>query len=162
MGLALLLLLAPATKTAYAYFTDYEAARGGAVIRLGGETHLEEEVKEGNKTVVISNTGDTDLVVRVMILGNADYMTVDPGKDWQEGTDGAWYYTAVLAAGEDTTAINVNVKTGPGEAAENQDFDITVVHEASRVIYETTGGKEQVKQPAGWDGMPAIVTGGGE
>ena len=158
LGLALLLALAPAVKTAYAYFTDYEQARGGAVIHLGGQTELTEEVKDGNKTITIKNTGDTDMVVRVMIFGEegeGGQMSVEAGSDWTySGADNAYYYTKILAPGKTTSAIQVTVTIPEGE-----DADIVVVHEGSRVIYETVNGVEQVQKPDGWTGMPVIKGG---
>ena len=155
LGLALALALAPAVKTAFAYFTDYEPARGGAVIHLAGQTELHEEVVEGNKTVTIENTGETDMVVRVMVFGEASRMSIEAGSDWTfSEADNAYYYAKVLEPGETTESIEVTVKGKEGD-----NFDIVVVHEGSRVIYETVDGKEQVQKPDGWTGMPVIKGG---
>ena len=67
-ALALVLCLSAAVGGAMAYFTDYEDAQGGAVIRLGGQTEIDEGSDTRNKHVVITNTGETNVIVRAAVL----------------------------------------------------------------------------------------------
>ena len=149
---ALLLILTAGIGMSAAYFTDYEDARGGAVIELGGQTKLTEDVKEGNKEVSISNTGDTDMIVRIIVVGDAGRITSIKGSDWNKGQDGAYYYSRVLPPGGSTGKLTVNVRGGSGDT---DDFEIIVVHEGSRAVYTGSGepGAEgqRLEAPDGWD-----------
>ena len=148
---ALLLCLTVGIGMSAAYFTDYESARGGAVIDLGGQTELTEEVKDGNKIVSIQNTGDTDMIVRVMIYGDKGRISSIAADGWIEGSDGAYYYGKVLPSGESTRTLTVNVRTG---SSDTDDFEIIVVHEGSRAVYAGDGqpAEEQtLAAPDGWD-----------
>lgn len=149
---ALLLILTVGIGVTSAYFTDYESARGGAVIDLRGQTELTEEVKDGNKEVSISNTGDTDMIVRVMIYGDTGRISNITGNGWSKGADGAYYYDKVLHKGESTSKLTVNVSTG---SSDTDDFEVIVVHEGSRAVYDGTAepGAEGQKlaAPEGWN-----------
>lgn len=131
----------------YAYFTDYEEAKGGAVVHLNGSSEIHEEADDDGKVVEIENTGETDLLVRAGIYG--DNLTVEaPSEDWIEGSDGFWYYKSILKAGEKTSRINVTIDKKKAEE-EGHDFDIVVIHESARVIYDGTEENRVVK-PEGW------------
>ena len=160
---ALLLSLMVSIGFAAAYFTDYEAAKGGAVIHLGGQTELTEDVdKDGNKTLQVQNTGQTDMIVRVLIYGDKDRIDSISADGWNKGDDGAYYYSKVLhpaPAGSDqkgdvTSTLKVNVKTDKG-VSDTDDFQIIVVHEGSQAVYDGAGdpGSEgqKLKAPDGWD-----------
>lgn len=151
IALSLILCLTASVGFTMAYFTDYENAKGGAVVNLSGQTEVEEEFKDNNKIVTIKNTGETDMVVRVKVLGDEKHMTVnksndsDYNPDWVEGTDGFWYYKKVLPAGAEASKFKVTVegKIDPGDPI---DFEITVVHESQRVTYDG----DKVAVPEGW------------
>jgi hypothetical protein len=81
------------------------------------------------------------MIVRVQVIG--DKVEVTAGSDWEKAGDW-WYYKKILTpagtAGAEASAITAEVD---GEG----DFDIIVVHEASRTVYD--GDKLAV--PNGWD-----------
>ena len=131
----------------YAYFTDYEEAEGGAAVHLNGSSEIQEEADDDGKVIQVENTGDANLIVRVGIYG--DSLTVSaPADDWTEGSDGFWYYNNILKAGETTSKITVKIDKEKADEA-GHDFDIVVVHETSRVIYDGTEENRVVK-PEGW------------
>ena len=148
---ALLLSLVVGIGFAFAYFTDYEAARGGAIIHLGGQTEITEKMDENNKNITITNTGQTDMIVRVMIYGDENKMTVTAPDDWYEGTDGAYYYKKILhgsadgKSGDSTSTILAKITVTDDDNV--KDFDIIVVHEGSQAVYD--GDKLAV--PDGWN-----------
>ena len=75
-ALSLILCLSVSIGLVWAYFTDYESARGGAVLKLSGQTWLQEDVDEKGKTISIKNVDETDMVVRVMVIGDANHLGV--------------------------------------------------------------------------------------
>ena len=147
IALSLILCLTASVGFTMAYFTDYENAKGGAVVKLSGQTEVKEEFDGNNKEVTIKNTGDTDMVVRLRVFGDENHMTVNStgNTDWLEGTDGFWYYKKVLPAGAEASMfkVEVNGKIDPGDPI---DFEITVVHESQRVTYDG----DKVAVPEGW------------
>lgn len=146
IALSLILCMTVSIGLAVAYFTDYEAAKGGAVLQLTGQTEIEEEIKENEKIVKINNTGETDMVVRILVFSNEKFTTVnDDGTNWIKGSDGNYYYGKVLKAGQSTTELTITVK-GRSTPKDPIDYDITVVHESERVLYD--GNKVAI--PEGW------------
>jgi len=147
IALSLILCLTASVGFTLAYFTDYENAKGGAVVSLSGQSEVEEKFDGNNKEVTIKNTGDTDMVVRVKVFGDEDRMTENStnNKDWVKGSDGFWYYKKVLPAKSTASMfkVDVNAKIEPGDAL---DFEITVVHESQRVTYDG----DKVAVPKGW------------
>ena len=143
----LLAALIFSTGVAYAYFTDYEQAKGGAAIYLNGQTIIEEEAKNDQKTVRIYNNGKTDVIARVAIYGDFITETAKVESDWDR--DGEfWYYRKILHPGESTSDIVANIDVTAAEAA-GHDLEIIVVHESSRVLYDGTEANNVVK-PNGW------------
>ena len=147
---ALLLSLVVGIGFAFAYFTDYEAARGGAIIHLGGQTELIEQMDGNNKNISVKNTGQTDMIVRVMIFGDQNKMKITAPDDWYEA-DGAYYYKKILhgsadgKSGDSTSTILAEIKVTGDEDV--KDFDIIVVQEGSRVVYDGT----KLAVPKGWN-----------
>lgn len=161
MALSLILCLTVSIGIAIAYFTDYESAQGGAVLHLGGRTEIEEQADNDKKVVTIKNTGDVDMVVRVMFFGGnqsgANYKIEPKDNTSWSGAEGTWYYKKILKPGESTDPITASVE-GNVKDGEHIDFDITVVHEGSRVTYsQDEDGKNIVAAPSGWDGFPVIA-----
>ena len=158
---SILLVALAAPAAVLAYFTDYEEAHGGAVLKLEGETTINETPKDAKKTISIKNTGKTDVVVRVAIYG--DYLgDIDcSADDWTK--DGDWYYyEGVLAPNESTSDIVANIDVEAAKAA-GHDFDIVVVHESERVSYTGTlkddGTIEnKVVRPDGWSSKWKLPT----
>ena len=91
--IAAALVLSLSMGLTFAYFSDYEAAKGGATLTLGSQTHIDEEVTDKGKTIVISNTGDTDVVVRVGVYGPSTMSVEDvSGTNWAyDAGTGFWY-----------------------------------------------------------------------
>lgn len=149
-ALSLILCLTVSIGLAVAYFTDYEAAKGGAVLQLNGQTEIEEKADDTSKTVTIVNTGDADMVTRVMFIGDPSKLTVTPGENWSGPDDDGWYYyTKVLKKAGSPN----NTKTKPISGTisvkgddDIKDFDIIVVHESERVLYDG----DTVAIPEGW------------
>ena len=147
-----LALVVLSTTAAYAYFTDYEEAKGGAKINLKGQTVLTEpEADSSHKVIQVQNTGETDVIVRVQVFGEGlSYPEQQDG--WTDGEDGFWYYDSILKRGESTNTLTVNIDNTSGH-----DFDVVVVHESARVVYDGTDDNKVVK-PDGWV-LPDISVG---
>ena len=152
---AIVLCLSVSVGAAIAYFSDYEEASGGAVLGLGGETQLTEGSDAANKHIVIENTGETNMIVRLAIFQN-DYLTVklEQAADWKQVGD-FYYYTKVLQPGDKTSAVDANLKTEWKGDEPEYDFDVTVVHESAQAVYNG----EALAVPEGWDaeGVSAIT-----
>ena len=151
--LAVILALSASSGVALAYFSDYEPALGEKTLTLGDETQIEEEVTDTEKTVKIVNTGDTAVVVRVVIYG-PDGMKITADSHWKKNGD-YYYYDQVLAPGESTTTIKASVADIPA-SADMSAFEIIVNHESAIATYKNVDGKNVVQSPAGWD-LPTIV-----
>ena len=164
--LALVLCLSVTIGGAMAYFTDYEDAYGGAELELGGQTEIEEGSDERNKHIVVSNTGDTHMLVRVAVLGNEaqQFMDVTAENGWlkpsQENGITFYYYGKALAPGEKTSAIDAVLKaewTNGNARPELNDLEITVVHESRQAIFNSE--TQQLAVPDGWNAnMVAQIT----
>lgn len=161
LALSLILCFSVSIGIATAYFTDYESAKGGAVLNLSGQTELKETVKDNNKTISIKNVGKTDMIVRVKVIGDTDKLRFNEGANWidKRGEDGWWYYGKILKGspdgknGESTTDLFAGVSGTAGET----DFDIVVVHEASRTVYDVDDeGNTVLVKPNGWIYVPAV------
>ena len=147
-ALSLIMCLAVSVGLTFAYFTDYENAKGGAVVSLSGRTETEEKFKDNDKIVTIKNTGDVDMVVRVKVFGDEKHMTInaDNNSDWVKGKkDDYWYFTKVIKAKSESTPMRIEVK-GKIDPGDPIDFEITVVHESKRVTYDG----DKVAIPEGW------------
>ena len=149
--IAALLVVGASIGLTAAYFSDYEDQLGVAKLNLSGETTIEEEVTDTEKTIVIKNTGvegqSANVVVRIQIFG-PDGMTIPEGSigsGWVKGGD-YYYYNKVLAPGEETTSITASVKDLPVDV-DLSDFDIIVVQESATAVYDENN---VVKCPAGW------------
>ena len=161
---ALVLCLSVSVGASLAYFSDYEEASGGASLRLGGKTELREGEDESEKDIVVENTGETNMIVRVAIIGDGvEYFAKDPefnSSDWAADTDENgvlwYYYKKVLEPGSQTSDIKAKMEFSWDGDEPDYNFDITVVHESAQEVYN---GKALVV-PAGWDaeGVNSIAT----
>jgi len=134
---AILLVLVTAVGLAGAFFSDYEHAIGQATFTLGGDTTIEEEVTDTEKTIKILNRGDGEAFVRLCVYG-PDEMVVTPGEGWSKGDGGFWYYNQVLPSGGETSSIVASIANIP-VTVDLSEFDIIVVHESVPVVYDTEG-----------------------
>lgn len=166
---ALVLCLSVSVGASLAYFSDYEEASGGATLNLGGKTELSED-KDGDhsrKYIVVKNTGKTNMIVRVAIMGEGVnyFKNGNPSynhEDWDTDTDSngvTWYYyKKVLPPNESTSAIDAKMEFNwEGENKPDYDFEITVVHESAQAIYNGTA----LACPQGWNQqkLPVINSG---
>ena len=153
IGLMLLLLATVPVQRTLAYFTDIASYSGGGSLSLQWDTEIKEEIKDNNKHIQIKNTGDTDVIVRVSVFGNADYLTVknleESGK-WIKKDDGWWYYSGILAPEETTDVLLAELKASAD--LPSYEFEIIVVHESERVVYD--GGA--LVKPEGWTYVPEV------
>ncbi|MBQ6401451.1 MAG: hypothetical protein IJI20_04105 [Firmicutes bacterium] len=147
-ALALMVAVAAAQVPAtLAYFTDVDRAEMNGVVDLAWKTEIHEKVVDNNKHVTIENTGDTDVVVRVAVYAGTNVSV--SGEDWTS-KDGWWYYGKILAPGETTSELLAEVIAAD---MPQTDFNIVVVHESSRVVYENN---TTLKKPAGWALVPEV------
>lgn len=158
--LALALCLTVSIGITIAYFNDYEDASGGATLNLNGQTKLKEGIAGTSKNIVIQNTGDANMVTRVMIFDN-NYMDVsmENAEDWKairHDEDGytCYYYKKVLKAGSETSAIKADLNAKyKGDQKPNFDFDVTVIHESALAIYDG----DKLVTPKGWDNISEVI-----
>lgn len=151
---AVLLIAGVSVKGAMAYFTTYVLAEGSETLELGfTETIIQEEVIDGKKIVVISNTGTADCYVRVRAIVAEKYKDSitdtepDDADNWTSKKGEFYEYKSVLKAGESTTPLHINISTiatAPGEDA--TDFNVIVIQECTPVLYDENGDTY-----AGWD-----------
>ena len=150
--IAITLVLSLSVGLTMAYFSDYNAARGGRGIALGGKTELHDDYDASKKTVVIANTGETDVIVRVAVyapvLSDGQTVTVS-GSNWAmegSGDTAYWYYTQVLPVGQSTSPLTVNteymINADLGNTAE-----VIVTHESVQAVKDANGN---YALPAGW------------
>ena len=135
----------------FAYFTDYDRASGKTGLSLGWETNIKEEMDGNNKSITIENIGETDTIIRVRVFAG-DFVTVeDRGleKYWKQEGDW-WYYDRILAPGQETTELYAEVKAADAGA---DDFEVTVVHESARTVYENN---KTLKTPEDWAYVPEL------
>ena len=165
--LAVMMLIVASIGITTAYFSDTDKAEGAATLNLKGETKIEEGDKDF-KQIVITNTGKADLLVRVKLFGvdkkvdDKKVLNVSVPGAWANG-DGGWYYFRTILPGDKspqaTTGAPIEVKLNdeltPKEIAELGDsFDVTVVHEATPVVYK----EGKLVLPEDWtlpSGVPA-------
>lgn len=148
--LAATLCIAALSGTAFAYFTANTSASGGHELTLGYESHIEEELDGLDKNITMTNTGETDIMVRVQIfysnwMNESGDITVDTHN--AEGFDGwspvassgsegeTWEYKGVLKPGESTSALVAEVSA----KSEIKDFDIIVIGQTSPIYYDENG-----------------------
>ena len=150
-----ILILTATAGSAWAYFTDYEQLAGSAVIKLGHSTYIEEQTTEDSKTVGIQNTGEADVIVKVMLYG-PDGMTVEGNDDWQitDNKNGSFlaYYKKILPPGETTSTITASITDIP-VTIENMDTEITVTQECYVASFDDNN---EVIAPDNWEGFPTI------
>lgn len=152
MALSLILCMSVSVGLAVAYFTDYENARGGAVLHLKGQTEITEVVDETGKTISIKNVDEPDMVVRVMIIADEAHLgEITLGEGWVDGKDGWYYYNKILKGSsattdneKETSDLVAKINVSGDEVV--TDFDVVVVHEAERVVYDG----DKVAIPDGW------------
>ncbi|MBR2512381.1 MAG: hypothetical protein IKE49_04855 [Firmicutes bacterium] len=148
------LLLMTTTGAAFAYFSDYDIGYADLALHLKGQTVIDEQIHEGDKTISIKNTGNAAVVTRVRIIGTDMLkITFDDQSDWEQHGN-FYYYTKLLAPGANTSAINAKLSVTEKQAEMIGDtFDIIVVHDSAPAVF---GKNNKVKKPKGWEYIPDI------
>ena len=149
IGFAVVLVLAALAAPAYAYFTDTLLVSGKQKIELGYDSEVTENLDDnGNKTISLKNTGKTDIMVRVMLFGAVDRegvsVSVSGEENWKctegQGSDQqVWFYDKVLAPGETSSLLKVDVSVSDTTKTNPYQFDITVVGQTSPAAYDENG-----------------------
>ena len=133
-----------------AWFSSYRELDGGANLRLSHETTIIEQIDDGNKTIEVYNSGETDVVVRLQIFGGS-FVNIEAGKDWTKSGDW-YYYNKVLKAGEYSDRGNdgagIIKATVIGDGTPDFDFDVIVIVEAERAVYD---GQQLIAPLETWD-----------
>ena len=151
--IAMVLVLSLTVGLTLAYFSDYTEAKGGAKLALGNKTEITEDVTKDSKTVYVTNTGETNVVVRVMIVGPTGMKVTAEGK-WEPHGD-YYYYNEILKPGDTTKGtLFANTKDYPVGTDLGDEYQIVVVHESAQPTYD---GNNNVEKPEGWDYIPAMT-----
>jgi predicted ribosomally synthesized peptide with SipW-like signal peptide len=154
--LAVVMMLAVTAGTAWAYFTDYDELSGAVALKLENQTEIEEQTTEKTKTVSIKNTGEADVIVKVMLYGPKE-MTVTGSNDWQitDNGDGSFtaYYKSILEVGQSTSEMLASIENIP-VTVENTDVEIIVMQECRVVEFDENN---TVIAPDDWAGFPVIT-----
>ena len=154
-----LVLAAAGPGNVLAYFTTHAEAQGVQTINLYYETHIDEDVEAGVKTVSISSEeGSFPVYVRVKVFSEVELsVEPDPAGSWTEGAGGYWYCEAPLEGGGKTADLVISVadKNLKDKYKEGDVFDVIVVYEVTPVVYEpdADGNPKPVKtcQETDWE-----------
>ena len=149
-ALSLLIVASISVKPAMAYFTDTTTASGKVKVEIANTTStINEEVDGMVKTISVTNTGSYDAFVRVKAVmpSNGYEVSVDSTTDsrWSYNKEeDYYYYSDVVASGESTANLVLNIDAT--KATIKSDFNVIIVEEAAKVLYDTDG-----KPYASWD-----------
>ena len=140
--LALILVLTAAIGGSWAYFTDYEQAKGGLTISLGHKETVRESFKDWTKHVVIGNDQESEPVfIRVKAFTGSDFELIYSDKDglWTPGADGFYYYALPVDPEGETSPLDIKIENVPETLPNDYSFNVVVVYEAASVLYEADG-----------------------
>lgn len=142
--IAIALVLSLSVGLTLAYFSDYNAAKGGTGIALGGKTELIDDYNSDEKTVVIKNTGDVDVIARVAVyapvVGNQTVSVA--GTNWVkdgEGDKAYWYYTKVIPAKGQSEPLKIDTRYLKKDADLGDVAQIIVTHESVQAVKNASG-----------------------
>lgn len=133
---AAIIICGIAVKPAMAFFTDTATAEGKLELKLkdGELGDIEETVSDMVKHIVITNTGDGDVIVRVKaIYPDSCTVTVQDSADWSE-SDGYYVFNGILSAGDKTSELALKISNST-----TADFNVVILQEATRVTYDEAG-----------------------
>lgn len=153
-AIAIMLIMSAAMGTAWAYFTTYARARGGKVLNLGHEEHIDEKFKQWEKTLDIQITEDSKPVYLRARAFCADYaVTFGNSQNWTP--DGDWMnYNLTLEPGKnengdpiparlsdrgDELKVLINEGKSPENAEDGKTFNVIIVYESTEVQYDDDG-----------------------
>ncbi len=141
-ALAAAMVLTGAMGSAYSYFTTNAEAAGAATISLRSRTEMQEEFSNWTKHVTVTSTEDSEPVyVRVKAFCGSEYSLVysDSEGNWTPGSDGYYYYTPIVNAGETTTNLDVRIENVPADVKDAESFNVVVIYETTPVQYREDG-----------------------
>lgn len=141
---AIVLVFAASAGFTLGYFSDHAKATGSVTLKLNGQTVIDEHVdpETGEKDIQITNTGDNEMVLRVMIYGPDEMVVTANSTYWDKRSDGYYYYKKVLAPGESTpegTLVASIKKINEDDADLGDSFDIIVKHQSALAAYDSNG-----------------------
>ena len=143
---ALTLIGFASVKPAMAYFTDYALATGYRTIKVHDSefTPPTDSVENMVKTVSLTNTGDFDMYVRVMVIcPEGITATMQDSPDWELRSDNYYYYNPILKATDEekkisTSNLNLKISEPTGDLS-GKDFNVIIVQEGTKVHYDADG-----------------------
>ena len=166
-ALSLGMVLSVSVGSAFAYFIDSKSAAGGYEVELGSNTELNEDAEGMQKAISVTNTGDSDAYIRVMVSAGGQQDLSISGDNWSEGTDGYWYYSEVVKPGETTSTLTADIEAyatykdnGTGnQTKENADFDVLVSSESCPAIFADASTNELAANTASYKGwsLKAVI-----
>lgn len=146
---AIVLPLTIGTGSALAYFTANVTAGGGAMVAVGTDTEIHEDVSSMTKHVTIRNHESGGAVyVRVMAYTDSLHTLTYTGSGWTKNGD-YYYYNSVLEPGTETSQLDIKIKAKPG-AVQQEDFNVIVIYEQTPVEYVTDENGDTTAKPADW------------
>jgi len=136
-------LCAVSVQPAIAYFTDTQRATGRLVLEMNPEIESKEKVENMKKIISVANTGKNDVFVRAKAIYASNFDVImdkeatDAGWSFNEA-DGYYYYDKIVKVGEETPKLVLKVDVKDDKIVE-YDFNVVIVQEAARVIYDKDG-----------------------
>ncbi|MBQ7147545.1 MAG: hypothetical protein IJR96_02215 [Pseudobutyrivibrio sp.] len=139
---AFLMIGAAGVAPTMAYFTDTKEVTGGVLVSLGDSELTPHDSAEGLlKTVAVENTSQYDAFVRVKAIYsenfNATITEEAKANGWSVNEDGYYYYSDILAAGETSKELKLQIEVKDETIADQ--FNVVIVEEATKVIYDAEG-----------------------
>lgn len=128
-------------SVAFAYFTGNARAKGGYIIEIDGSSDVEEpEVASWVKHVVVTNTGNGEIAVRVKAFCGDSYVLRYVGEHWEEHQDGYCYYSLPLDPGAEAPELMVQIR-GIERTGYDDGFTVTipVVQESVPAVFLANG-----------------------
>ncbi len=135
-ALAVVLAAGMTIAPAMAYFSAHTEATGSVAIALGDKTHIDEQVKDWEKTVTISNEGPESVYVRAKAIAGGNLSLEYSGDSWSPGADEWYYYDGIVDKDGTTDPLKIFIGSVPEDAEE---ANVTVIYECTRVFYGEDG-----------------------
>ena len=138
---ALLMVGAASVKPAMAYFTDSHKTTGSMLVNIADSQLVPTDSAEGLlKTVSVKNTSNYDAFIRVKAIYSKNFtaeLTDEAKANGWSKKDDYYYYEPVVAAGESTAELKIQIAIIDEQIADS--FNVVIVEEATRVIYDEKG-----------------------
>lgn len=142
-ALAMTLVLSMSIGPAFAYFTTSTSANGSFAIDVKSTTDITEQFDSWTKHVAVTNDeGSEPVYVRARAFADSDHALTYSGTGWTAGTDGWYYYSAILEGGQSTGELLVAIGGIPENPEDGDNFNVVVVYEATPVRYNADGSAQ--------------------